>query len=1356
MATFAGEVEVTVVPDTTGFGQRLEAEVTPAATRAAEKIGRAMGSAIGRLITDGVKDGIDRGTNGAGAAGAKAGRTFGKDFARVANAEIRAALRDQTVGVRVEVDSASITALKRQIASIRDKAITISVDVERAVANLTRLRALLREVGAIRPRIRVDVDSAEARTELDRLQAQLRRFGATRATASVHVGGSGSAGRSIGMLVAAIATLGMALIPIGAAGAGAMAGIAMGAMVAAGAVGVLLLALWPVVQAVAAVTQAQSKQANTAATAASRTAQLANASDALKAAQDGVSEAVRSGRRDMEQASRAIDRARRTEREAAEAVLDAERRLAEARAEWAGDQEDLQDRILQGAIDQRQAALDLARAEEDLKRVRLDPAATAAEREQAEIAYLQAMKHLQDIQAANGALAEEQAKSALAGVEGSKKVQDAQKGVTDAKLRQKDAEQEVRDAVAAAAEAQRESARSVAQAQQQVIQAQRALQQASTSAGAAGSSALQTMQDKMAALTPEGRRFVLFLTGPMKDALSGLSAEAQRGFLPGMQSGMQALLPVLPGFTGFVGGLAKTMGDLADESGRALAGPWWQQFFSFVNQTAAPALKMMGATIGNLVTGLAGLFQAMSPAGMDFGKGLLDASKAFADFGKGAGSNKGFQEFLATVRRDGPKVVDAVKAFAAALATVGRALEPLGGKILDGFASAMRGIASLDPASIQAIAAAIGLLVVGLKAAAVAQWVFNAAAAANPIGLIVAAVVFAIAVIVAWGVAIFEFYKHNETFRNAVDATWDAVRTAVSWTWQNVLKPAFEWITNFVMTKLVPAFMWLWQNAIVPAFNGISAAVAFAWNNIIKPVFEAVAGFVMGTLIPAFVKYLWPAIQFAWQAIGVAIQFAWSVIQVVFKMIEWYVLNILGPVFHWLYDSVIKPVWDGQIKPVFQALGDFISTYVAPAFRAGVSAIAAAWGMVADVAKTPIEFIIETVINKGIIGTWNKIASWFGVAPVDTLTLPWRKGPAKPTEGPGSGPGNAFAAGGPVWGPGTGTSDSIPAWLSNGEYVIPAQIVERLGVGFFDLIRSGRLDVGGDPSSLVVRRFADGGAVDATRAWLPSVNPLPYVWGGVGPSGYDCSGLSGEVYSRVTGGPSYRRVFTTLSLLANPGRFGLKPGRGALTFGVSDTHMDGNLAGLGFEARGRASGIIIGSGAKPTSAFPHEFFLSDLGGSHDEAGGLGVDPLHPVDSVKRLLAAVLAPLKQISGTPWGQMAAVMPRMVVDAVAQKASDLWSAKQVLKHLVPRFADGGLVGRPTLYDEGGWLQPGLTTVLNASRTPEPVFSGQQWDRLSQGGLVDNRPNLTVNAYNPAPETQSESTTRMMRRLGYSRAGA
>lgn len=62
--------------------------------------------------------------------------------------------------------------------------------------------------------------------------------------------------------------------------------------------------------------------------------------------------------------------------------------------------------------------------------------------------------------------------------------------------------------------------------------------------------------------------------------------------------------------------------------------------------------------------------------------------------------------------------------------------------------------------------------------------------------------------------------------------------------------------------------------------------------------------------------------------------------------------------------------------------------------------------------------------------------------------------------------GKGFATGGSVAGPGTGTSDSIPAMLSNGEYVLNAQAVDRLGVPFLNGLNTGRL-----------RGFASGGLV---------------------------------------------------------------------------------------------------------------------------------------------------------------------------------------------------------------------------------------------------------------------------------------
>lgn len=82
--------------------------------------------------------------------------------------------------------------------------------------------------------------------------------------------------------------------------------------------------------------------------------------------------------------------------------------------------------------------------------------------------------------------------------------------------------------------------------------------------------------------------------------------------------------------------------------------------------------------------------------------------------------------------------------------------------------------------------------------------------------------------------------------------------------------------------------------------------------------------------------------------------------------------------------------------------------------------------------------------------------------------------------GAGGQGGITFATGGPVYGPGSGTSDSINARLSNGEYVIRAAAVKQFGVGYFNALNQGRKP----------RGFASGGAVNAA----PSA---PSMMGGV-------------------------------------------------------------------------------------------------------------------------------------------------------------------------------------------------------------------------------------------------------------------
>jgi hypothetical protein len=98
----------------------------------------------------------------------------------------------------------------------------------------------------------------------------------------------------------------------------------------------------------------------------------------------------------------------------------------------------------------------------------------------------------------------------------------------------------------------------------------------------------------------------------------------------------------------------------------------------------------------------------------------------------------------------------------------------------------------------------------------------------------------------------------------------------------------------------------------------------------------------------------------------------------------------------------------------------------------------------------------------------------------------------------GAAPGAAKAAyraqGGPIFGPGTGTSDSIPAWLSNGEHVLTAR--EVLAAGGHASVMAWRREI---LAARGMPAYATGGPVGSSatvRYAAPSSQPIVIGGGG--------------------------------------------------------------------------------------------------------------------------------------------------------------------------------------------------------------------------------------------------------------------
>ena len=207
-----------------------------------------------------------------------------------------------------------------------------------------------------------------------------------------------------------------------------------------------------------------------------------------------------------------------------------------------------------------------------------------------------------------------------------------------------------------------------------------------------------------------------------------------------------------------------------------------------------------------------------------------------------------------------------------------------------------------------------------------------------------------------------------------------------------------------------------------------------------------------------------------------------------------------------------------------------------------------------------------------------------------------------------------MASGGKLRGPGTGTSDSIPLWGSKGEFMVNAKSTNKW-LPVLKWINADRRAAGGPISAI----DSEARAVNKLEAWgtgqrmerginklmsmfgggikgfLRLADRLPYIWGGVGPGGYDCSGITGEVLNRMQHRPSYHRRFTTAS---NFRALGFKPGPGGVyTIGVDAGrgHMVGRYAGLGFEAESTRTGIKVGSAASSVSSFPAQYHMAKGG-----------------------------------------------------------------------------------------------------------------------------------------------------------------
>lgn len=1130
-------------------------------------------------------------------------------------------------------------------------------------------------------------------------------------------------------------------------------------------------------------------------------------------AQARASAAREQAARSAEQAAARIVSAEKSLARAQEQVRKAQENLSQARREAVQDLKDLERQIKQGALAERSAKLSLEQAKkrlEDLGKT----GGSSLDWQEARLALDQALQSVDDQVEANRRLAEEKTRGDASGVEGTRRVIAAQEQLQAAQDRVLDAQDQVvqaRNAAAQAAEesakriakadqsvadaqaeaheelveaqnrlaeareaqseAAQEAAQRVAEAEQAVVEAAKGSAQASQSAGLAGVGAADQVAQALEDLPESGRAFALYLDG-LIDRAKVLSVTAMGGFLPGLQRGLQDAERHLPGVNNLISDLATRMGDMAEQSLKALSNPFWTGFGDYLSRTMGPNLTKTGKILGNFVQGLAGLVKATEPLQEYFLGAMERLSEKFHDWAMNLDSNRTFQDWMNQVIATAPQVGALLGAVTDAVANLLRGLGGDSGSANDSMrriTGFFQKIADADPQKVYQVAQGLGTLaasVAGLAATAtVANALGSVYSALSKVGSLLRAgsaagagggeggLVGKVAslgrgfgnlgpklasvagpALKFMGVAglvsgaIMELWTNNEGFRDTVTNAWEGIKDAISQVWNEFLQPVFE-----TFGELIQTVAGLFQDTLGPIVNAV-------WNGILQPVIRelgAIVKVVFETIIMPLLKLL----AGAFEAMA--------------KSLKWVSENIIAPVFHAVgdvlkavFERTVKPVFDlftamwktlgegvqkvytGTIKPAWDAMTNFLQNTFKTAWKTAVDSATSIWNGLKRAVASPVNFVIDTIWNNGIAAGFNSVASKMGVgARLGRISrVAFASGGIMPGYTPGRDVHHFYS-------PSAGFLD-----LSGGEGIIRPDVLRALGgKKWLDFVnrefRNGRKPVG------------DLGAVGDPRA--PGIPRQSFAKGGI-------FSAIGNFIENFWGDP----MSTLVKTLFAPARALMRKLAGnsaiaGIISGVPGLLFDGigSLFKREVNASGGSKGQRLVSWLRTNvvaKRVPYVWGGANVPPGLDCSGmvsyGLrkSVAPGHPrltSQAFDKASKPILKSELRVGDLLFNGKAGASPHVAVYSgngklIEEPAPGLHARE--IGNWMPR------AGRYK-YDSGGVLPPGVTQAINLTGRPEAVLTNTQWAQLRN--LADTKntampaPQVSVTNWFPQAEPQSKT---------------
>lgn len=895
---------------------------------------------------------------------------------------------EATVGVNV--NNAQFNAFKRQLDDFakNSRSATAKVDVSRATFD--KLVADLREFGrsVYIATARVNVDDAE----LSAIVARLRAFGSSSTNHNVNVNTfSARAGMraliALGPLllpalgtgvVAVTALLGTFTSALGLAGFAAGAfGIVAGGMIkditdfskAQEAAEKTTSTTGKAISA--AYKQVEAAVRNVAETAISNNRSIADAERNLERTIDSAAEARARAARQVVAAQSSVDSANRNLTRSQEAL---NRAVADSVEEY----EDLQLSLRGAVLSQEQAVLDLAKAQEELAAARAE-GITGNDMKQLELDVRKAELAIDETNESYGDLKAESDDFAKSGVEGSRRVRDAQQDVDDATRNVSTAEGEL-------AEARAEAGRVGIQANQDVEDAERNLREVKDDAARASAdatrqileanAAVATAQAEAAAATADqtkalsaGAQLAYDAYQRLKTTYAELRAETDMPVGRALAAAIDAANTALGTMAPLVEAGAAGFKNISKLSQEYFESPHWRNFIDFASREAAPTMTSLFEIMAYMVRGVMNLIVAFEPLSDRVLPAIVQGLKDFGVWTEGLANDPKFKDFLdqAAISLDiFWKFLVSIVEF---LFKMSVALAPTGDIILTFLTKVFDGLSKLPPEWLGAIGIAIASIFAAM-----------ALGAGGPVAL-------GIGAISAFAFVLGDFYNKNEAAKTAVDNFVGSIRDGlepfmrrIGDAWEQKVKPAWDGMVSAVKDNVLPVLEDLWKK----------------FQEKILPVLGDVAAIFVEKLIPSFLEFI--------EAITPGV--AWLISVFGTELIE--LFEALGRIFAGVFEGI-----SGTFKVITGIITgdwDLFWTGMEEIGNGGGTIVAAAFGMTFDEMKGKLnQFNIDanndwsdmwggvkieqdgsqTVVKGAWNQFWDDLKAW-GTKTNDEMNADWR------------------------------------------------------------------------------------------------------------------------------------------------------------------------------------------------------------------------------------------------------------------------------------------------------------------------------------------------------------------------------